>query len=127
MATPYEQLEAMRTVPDNWDGYGGFAPKPEAIDSAIHFYRQVETIRNLPIPYLGPTPNGGVQFDWDDGPHHLEVAFEPERNGTLKAEFLYDNTLSGDVISGTIRNSKGIIDPSVPIRKLVVEMMPAAA
>ena len=34
MAKPLEQLEAMRNVTDNWDGYGGAAPRPELIDAA---------------------------------------------------------------------------------------------
>ena len=31
------QLEALCSVPDNWDGYGGASPRPDAVAAARHF------------------------------------------------------------------------------------------
>jgi hypothetical protein len=94
MASVLEQLELIRTkVNENWDGYGGLAPFPAAVDAATAFFRTVSADPELAKPHVSPTPNGGVQFDWDNGPHHLEVSFEPvSLNGPIGVEFLYDNS-----------------------------------
>ncbi len=34
MATMIEQLEAMRRLAENWDGYGAAAPRSDVIDLA---------------------------------------------------------------------------------------------
>lgn len=34
MATPIEQLQAMRSLEENWNGYGAAAPSATAIDLA---------------------------------------------------------------------------------------------
>ena len=75
MAKPLELLEAMRKVSDNWDGYGGAAPRPELIDAAIAFFRGLRGAHGLSPPYVTPTRTGGVLFAWEQGPHQLEVEF----------------------------------------------------
>lgn len=127
MATPLEQLEAMRTVPENWDGYGGLSPSSEAIDAATAFYQLLGDTPGLSTPYLSPTPNGGVQFDWDVGSHHMEVAFEPKADGRIVVEFLYDNAETGDVVSGTAENARSLSHLPYPLRQLVTGFVPAAA
>ncbi len=42
MATAIEQLEAMCRVGQNWDGYGGASPRPEAIVLAQAFVGFIE-------------------------------------------------------------------------------------
>ena len=42
MATAIEQLEAMRRLGENWDGYGGASPRPEAIVLAQAFVGFIE-------------------------------------------------------------------------------------
>jgi hypothetical protein len=39
---PIEQLEAMRNLVENWDGYGAASPTATAIDLALEFVGQVE-------------------------------------------------------------------------------------
>ena len=128
MATPLEQLDAMHQVPENWNGYGGFAPQPEAIREAIAFYRSIESEPELASPYLSPTPNGGIQFEWDNGPHHLEIAFEPlSPSGPIGVEFLYDNTQTGDVVEGKVRQSVGTEMMPYPLRQIVSGFATTAA
>jgi hypothetical protein len=98
MAAPLEQLEAMRKVPENWDGYGGAAPRSELIDAAITFYRRLQSQSHLDSPYVTPTRIGGVLFFWEQGPHQLEVEiFAPDRG-----EFLYLNQDTGETATGTV-------------------------
>ncbi|HVA47971.1 MAG TPA: hypothetical protein VNH11_16495 [Pirellulales bacterium] len=42
MATPDAQIQAMRQLGDNWDGYGATAPRAHVIDLAREFVALVE-------------------------------------------------------------------------------------
>jgi hypothetical protein len=44
MSRAIEQLEAMRHLGENWDGYGAARPRAEAIDLAIEFLRHCKVI-----------------------------------------------------------------------------------
>ena len=59
------RLDEFRALQDGWhDGYGS-APSSQGLD----WLRQ-HAARNLgdsPTPYIYPTPEGGVQFEWDIG------------------------------------------------------------
>lgn len=52
-----------------------------------------ERVDNIDVPQAGPTPDGGFQFVWDKGPHHIEVDAYPD--GRL--EWFYRNRLTGEV------------------------------
>ncbi len=41
MATPIDQLQAMRDLTEKGDGYGGLAPRPEVIDAAIRLLQRL--------------------------------------------------------------------------------------
>jgi hypothetical protein len=47
----------------------------------------------VPVPQAGPLPEGGFQFVWDRGEHHLEVDILPDRS----FEWFYRNRRTGDV------------------------------
>lgn len=83
MPTVVEQLEAMRSVPENWDGYGGAAPQSAAIEAALRFLRPLLADGALPEPYVTPTPAGGVLLVWQQGPHQLEVAIRDGDRGSF--------------------------------------------
>ena len=128
MASPLEQLNAMHNVPDNWDGYGGLPPSVAAIEAAIAFFQSVAEMPEMSEPSLSPSPNGGIQFDWDNGPHHLEVAFEPvAMNGPIGVEFLYDNSQTGAVVEGKVRHAVGVECLTYPLRQIVLGFARAAA
>ena len=84
MATTIEQLEAMRRLGENWDGYGGAAPRSEVIDLAKAFVRLVEAaVSRGPssreaAQYVSPTRIGGVLIEWEDERHEHEVELSPD-------------------------------------------------
>ena len=68
-----EQLRATRSLGENWDGYGAATPRAEIIQSAVGFLHFLSTYASVPAPYITPTRAGGVLFEWEQGPHQLEV------------------------------------------------------
>ena len=87
MATAIEQLEAMRRLPENWDGYGAAAPHSEVIDLAQAFVGLAEAaIRRKLAPnegtlHVSPTRLGGVLIEWEDAHKEHEVELCP--NGSI--------------------------------------------
>jgi hypothetical protein len=96
MATALEQLEAMRQLPENWDGYGGAASRPELIDAALHFLRGHAAAS--PPPFVTPTRVGGVLLEWEQGPHQLEVEIDSPEGGS----FVYLNHETGESARGSM-------------------------
>jgi hypothetical protein len=83
MATVIERLEAMRNLPERWDGYGAAPPRPGPIDAAIGFLRQCRDRTALPDPSVTPTRSGGVLLDWEQGSHQLEIEFSDSDHGSF--------------------------------------------
>ena len=85
MATLLEQLEAMRGVKANWDGYGADPPAPAAIDLVADLVRLFAALRpgfEAPAVYVTPTRIGGVQVMWEDEGYEHELEVEPD--GTIE-------------------------------------------
>jgi hypothetical protein len=80
MATPNEQLQAMRRLEENWDGYFAAAPQASAIDLAQEFASLIEAMLSKSaagpsVLHVSPTRIGGVLIEWE-GPsmqHELEI------------------------------------------------------
>ena len=70
------RLDEFRALEDGWhDGYGS-APSTQGLD-----WLGQQAVRNfgvVPAPYIYPTPEGGVQFEWDIGSFRpsLEIDLE---------------------------------------------------
>lgn len=82
MATPIEQLDAMKSLPENWDGYGADALQPRLVDLAkdfVLFFQSLEraTGSNLQI-LVHPTRVGGVQIEWTDAVREHELEINPD-------------------------------------------------
>lgn len=83
MAAALEQLEAMRGLGENWDGYGAAAPQPAVLDLAREFVGLLEAwpkpeslaARSL---HVSPTRTGGVLVEWEDQAAEHEVEFYPD-------------------------------------------------
>ncbi len=77
----FVQLRAMHNVPENWDGYGGAATDPKAIEAAVAFLHNLAQYdigcRLLPAAEAAPTRTGGVMLIWENAPHELDVEFDP--------------------------------------------------
>ena len=98
MATPYEQLQAMRTLPENWDGYGADSPRGDILSAASEFLRVIQQAPGYTDPYIVPTRIGGVLLAWEHGPHQLEVDFESPQ----KAAFVYLNRETDESATGVL-------------------------
>lgn len=81
MATPIEQLDAMKGLPENWDGYGAAVPIPEAIELAKDFVRRLITNTKRSGSYgvfVAPGRDGGVQIEWTDATYDHELEINPD-------------------------------------------------
>lgn len=73
-------LEAL-VLSDNWDSYGGRAPRMEAASAAIDFISLIGQ-EDPPRPRVIPLGTGGIQLDWRNGQRELEVEFG--RDGSIE-------------------------------------------
>jgi len=85
MATPTDQLQAMRSIGENWDGYGAAAPLANAIDLALEFTGLIEAMlqkssSGQQLLHVSPTRIGGVLIEWEDATMQHEVEFNPDRS-----------------------------------------------
>jgi hypothetical protein len=85
MATAHEQLEAMRKLGENWDGYGAAAPQPNAIELAQELAGLLTAMLNKgttdsDIFHVSPTRIGGVLIEWEDPSMQHEVEINPDRS-----------------------------------------------
>jgi hypothetical protein len=113
-----ERLEAFKTLAEDWDSYGAAPISAVAIDRARELSAEVISKHALSIRPEGysfdvvPTPDGGVQLEWDVDEQHLEIAIGPR--GTLA----YLNVITTD---GTRQSKSG---EDVP-RDLVMQIAEA--
>ncbi len=69
------RLDELRSLANNWDGYGAVAPKDEVVDAVAIFCRR--SISN-PNTVINPTCDGGIQLEWQNGSKRLEIEFSPD-------------------------------------------------
>ena len=85
MASPIQQLNAMRLLSANWDGYGAAVPEGPVIELAGEFVGLIEALlRNravdAAIVHVSPTRIGGVLIEWEDAATHHEVDISPDQS-----------------------------------------------
>lgn len=69
------EIETLRSLAPDWDGYGAPVIDPAVIDAAKAFIAQLpEGIAFR--PRVVPISNGTLQLEWHDGPMSLEFEFE---------------------------------------------------
>lgn len=87
-----ERLEEFKTLREDWDSYGAVPISPKAIDIARELAAEIVSKHALSIRPAGysfdvvPTPDGGVQLEWDVDAQHLEIAIRSQ--GTLSYLFV---------------------------------------
>lgn len=96
MATLDAQLQAMRQLGENWDGYGASAPQAHVIELASEFVSFVQTVlRNreasADVLHVSPTRTGGVLIEWEDAEAEHEVEISPDQSFS----FLHLNKVTG--------------------------------
>lgn len=83
MATPKEQLQAMRHLTENWDGYGAAAPQARILDLAQEFVSLLDALlRKSTLGacclHVNPTRIGGVLIEWENASSEHEVQIDPD-------------------------------------------------
>jgi hypothetical protein len=119
MATPIEQLKAMRSIPENWDGYGAAAPQAAIIDFAQEFASLIEAMLrtssfNPCVLHMSPTRVGGILIEWEDPAAQHEVDIAPDRS----IGFLHLNKATGHIEglpAVNIRRFRGVLPPGLEL------------
>src|SRR5438477_8552709 len=83
MATPGEQLQAMRHLRENWDGYGAAVPRAHVIDLAQELAGLIEAMlrksaSETGVLHVTPTRIGGVLIEWEDRAQQHEIEINPD-------------------------------------------------
>lgn len=120
MATPLEQLDAMRNLQPNWDGYDADPPRPEVLELAKEFvgllaaFRGAETLREV---FVTPGRAGGVLIEWSDARAEHELEIEP----TGVWGFLHTDRQTGRMTERKFSPAQHVVHPGVlkELRELV--------
>lgn len=96
MATLDDQLQAMRNLSENWDGYGAAPPQTHVIEMAREFVRLMEAEQRrcasgVNPPHVSPTRIGGGLVEWEDADAEHEVEINPDQSFA----FLHLNRITG--------------------------------
>lgn len=79
-------LEQIRKLPANWDGYMSPPISQDIAKSAEDFLNSLE-YEDLPLPFVAPISGGTVQFEWKVQNRELEVeVVNGQTLGFLKVE-----------------------------------------
>ena len=117
MATLLEQLEGLRTLRPNWDGYNADAPIPEILDLARDFVALFEALPGGPVArgiQVYPTRVGGVQFEWEDERFERELELNPDGSIAM----LHVNRTTGAMKEERFEPGRGAISPGLLPRLL---------
>ena len=100
MASPIQQLNAMRLLSENWDGYGAAAPEGHVVDLAGEFVGLIEALlrksaADAAIVHVSPTRIGGVLIEWADAATQHEVDISPDQS----FGFLHLNKATGKIVT----------------------------
>ncbi len=85
MGTANEQLQAMRRLGENWDGYGAAAPQASAVDLALELAGLIEAMLSKSISephvlHVTPTRVGSILIEWEDPRMQHEIEINPDRS-----------------------------------------------
>jgi hypothetical protein len=79
-----EELDRLRRLEHDWNGYGAPPIDPKAIESAEQFLTSLPGTK-VTAPKVVPMTRGRLQFEWHRGNRSLELEFEtPDRVHYLK-------------------------------------------
>jgi len=114
MTPAIEQLEAMRRLGENWDGYGAAAPQAKVIDLAQQLAGLLGTmLRKSAVPpqlHVSPTRVGGALIEWEDADTEHEVELNPD--GSIG--FLHRHKRTGQIETREFSASApAVVDPGL--------------
>ena len=108
----WEQLQAIAALSDGWDSYGAAAPDSNKLEAAWGLLVCLCQNTDLPKPYVNPTRDGGVQFEWEAGERYFEIEVVAERAAT----YLYCDDAAHVEETGSIFEEE---DPLEPVRAYI--------
>jgi hypothetical protein len=76
------QFRAIANLSHGWDSYGSPPPDTRKLDAAWDLLTCLCQGSDLSKPHVNPTPDGGVQFDWEEGRRYFEIVLVAERAAT---------------------------------------------
>jgi hypothetical protein len=113
MATLIEQLEAMRLLNENWDGYGAAVPQGAILDLAQELTRLIQAILDKSGTeaselHVTPTRIGGVLIEWEERSAQHEVELNPD----CSISFLHFDKGTGQVSTQKfVPGTRTVVDP----------------
>lgn len=78
-----EKLKGLARLEENWDSYGSRPINPCAYERAAEILKHTASC-GMAVPDIFPVSGGGVQLEWENARHELEIGILP--NGEM--EFL---------------------------------------
>ena len=66
------RLDELRLIKDSWLGDNGIALAESGLDWLLHTFN-LHFPDHLPLPYIYPTPEGGIQFEWPINPNEISL------------------------------------------------------
>lgn len=92
------QLRAAESLPAGWDSHSAPPPDSRAVSAALELLRRLTNAFDLPLPHVIPTPAGGVQLEWENGPCYFEI----EVAGDGAATYFFRDETARQEASGEI-------------------------
>lgn len=80
------KLRRIGQLEENWDSYGAPAIKSSIVVSTLQILNSLMR-KNIPIPEMVPTSNGGIQLEW----HTNSVNFEITVISPVQANVVWDD------------------------------------
>lgn len=68
-------LNRVANLPPNWDSYGALAVGQRTLEHALHVVVALMDV-GVPVPQVGATVEGGVEFEWHSDSRDLEIQVE---------------------------------------------------
>jgi len=61
-----DRLKHLARLPHNWDSYGAAPISQNAIEKTKLILREILAVsgKDCPLPFIGPSPDGGVGLEW---------------------------------------------------------------
>jgi hypothetical protein len=109
MATPHQQLDAMRALTDNWDGYDAARPLHTVIELGHEFVALIEAVLRSPSQpvNVSPTRAGGVLIEWAIANTEHEIQINSDRS----IDFLHRDRTSGEIESRSFAPDQVVVHP----------------
>lgn len=118
-----KQFRAIASLPPGWDSYGSPPPDVRKLDSAWALLTCMRKVSDFPKPHVNPTPDGGVQFDWEEGQRYFEIFLVGERAAT----YLFRDDNAGVEETGEVFDDDPLNRLVGYVRRVVVGLQQAPA